>query len=176
MRILKDLGAKNFVTVVDKELTGQYGQKTDKSGSGSDLPTFKDLRTCFNPHRQRIGSGKRKRRSLRQEVYHTGQASITVTNKKRPARKAGATVTPEIVPRWGAAALHPYWLELVAGYCFGGFFLLRWGVAVAVAVAVAVGVTITVCVAIAVAAGWGDGYGLADVGEVSRDGFGNVAY
>lgn len=80
----------------------------------------------------------------------------------------------EIVPRWSAAVLHPCWLELIAGYGFGGFFLLRWGVAVAVAVPV--GVTITVCVAIAVAAGWGDGYGLASVGEVCWDGLGDVAH
>src|SRR5216684_5559859 len=60
---------------------------------------------------------------------------------------------------------------LVAGDGFGGFFFLG-GVAVAstVGVAVAIGMAIPVTVA----AGRGDGYGLAGVGEVGWDGFGDV--
>src|SRR5216683_1265179 len=52
---------------------------------------------------------------------------------------------------------------LVAGDGFGGFFFLG-GVAVAIGMAIPV----------TVAAGRGDGYGLAGVGEVGWDGFGDV--
>ncbi len=47
--------------------------------------------------------------------------------------------------------------RLVAGYGFGGFFLLG-GVAVAIAVgmAITIAIAVTITVAVAVAAGWGD--------------------
>src|SRR5690349_7439829 len=69
--------------------------------------------------------------------------------------------------RSGAAPLRVR--RLVAGYNFGGFFLLD-------GVSVAIGMAVTVSIVVTVAVGWRDGYGLAGVGEIGWDRFGYLAY
>jgi hypothetical protein len=92
---------------------------------------------------------------------------LTKGHKRGPKAKQKALQTPE--------GLEVNWIvqRLVAGYGFGGFFLLG-GLAVGVGMAVTIAVAIDVT--IAVAARWGDADRLARVSKIGWDGLGDVAY
>src|ERR1700719_254416 len=104
-----------------------------------------------------VGSDYSRHRSIRRHPLPPFCGSAD-SKSKRPSNPEGLEAS------WIAR-------RLVAGYGFGGFFLLG-GVAVGIAVAIGM----AVAVAVAGAAGWGDADRLARISEVGGDGLGDVAY